>query len=141
MLTDGTVAGENPGTAIITVETEDGSKKADLTVTVTEATSLLEKIEVENVILEAGTSQFVNVKTTLANAKYSRLKVKTYNDAVTVTPVTRNTLLVTAKKQGYLTDIDVEAENCGQVDAFDKCTTFLIHLLLIMKQQNYQKHY
>lgn len=117
VLTDGTVAGENPGTAIITVETEDGSKKADLTVTVTEATSLLEKIEVENVILEAGTSQFVNVKTTPANAKYSRLKVKTYNDVVTVTPFF-NTFTIdneTAKLPETL--LTVEPYNIIQEDA------------------------
>ncbi len=122
VLPNGTVVGENPGTAVITVETVDGNKTATLNVTVQEATSLLESIEIGDVILEAGTSKFVNVHTTPANAKYSGLKVTTYNDAVTVTPVTRTTLLVTAKKQGYLTNIDVEAENCGQDDVLNKCT-------------------
>lgn len=122
VLPDGTVVGENPGNAVITAETVDGNKTATLNITVQEATSLLESIEIDDVILEAGTSKFVNVRTTPANAKYSGLKVTTYNDAVTVTPVTRTTLLVTAKKQGYLTNIDVEAENCGQDDTLNKCT-------------------
>lgn len=122
VLPDGTVVGENPGTAVITVETVDGNKTATLNITVQEATSPLESIYIDDVILEAGTSKFVNVNVTPANAKYSNLKITTSNDAVTVTPVTRTTLLVTAKKQGYLTGIDVEAENCGQDDVLNKCT-------------------
>lgn len=122
VLPDGTVVGENPGNAIITVETVDGNLTAEFSITVLEATGMLESVEIGDIILEAGTSQFVNVHTTPSNAKYSGLKVTTYNDAVTVTPITRTTLLVTAKKQGYLTSIDVEAENCGQSDVATKCT-------------------
>lgn len=122
VLPDGTVVGENPGTAVITVETVDGNKTATLNITVQEATSPLELIEIGDVILEAGTSKFVNVNVTPANAKYSNLKITTSNDAVTVTPVTRTTLLVTAKKQGYLTGIDVEAENCVPKDTTTTCT-------------------
>lgn len=122
VLPDGTVVGENPGNAVITVETVDGNKTATLNITVQEATSPLELIEIGDVILEAGTSKFVNVNVTPANAKYSNLKITTSNDAVTVTPVTRTTLLVTAKKQGYLTGIDVEAENCVPKDTTTTCT-------------------
>lgn len=122
VLPDGTVVGENPGTAVITVETVDGNKTATLNITVQEATSPLENINIDDVILEAGTSKFVNVNVTPANAKYSNLKITTSNDAVTVTPVTRTTLLVTAKKQGYLTGIDVEAENCVPKDTTTTCT-------------------
>lgn len=124
VLPNGTVVGENPGTAVITVETVDGKKQATLSVTVQESTSELEFISIdENVILEAGTSKFVTVQPTPPNARYSGLSVKTYNDAVTVTPVTRTTLLVTAKKQGYLTDVEVEALDCGK-PSLDCSTVF-----------------
>ena len=123
VLPDETVVGENPGTAIITVASEDGNKTAIVNITVQEIIVLLEKIEVSDVILEAGTSQFINVKTTPAQAKYSKLKVIADNDSVTITPVTRNTSLVTAKKQGYLANVEVVAEDCEQSDVDTNCTT------------------
>ena len=109
---NGLITAQNAGNATITAETEDGKKQASCSVIVNETHAQLESISVDDVILENGTSKFIKVNVTPENAKYSGLKVQSSSDAVTITNEGRTLLLVTAKKQGYFSRINIEAENC-----------------------------
>lgn len=109
---NGLIIAQNYGNAVIKVETEDGKKQAECRVEVKETNAELEKISIDDVILENGTSKFIQVKITPENAKFSNLKVQLPNDSVTITNVDKTLLLATAKKQGYFSRINIEAENC-----------------------------
>ena len=114
---NGLITAQNPGNAVITAETEDGKKQAECRVEVKEA----------NAILENGTSKFIQVKITPENAKFSNLKVQQPNDSVTITNADRTLLLVTAKKQGYFSRINIEAENCEPAENTSCSKTFDIY--------------
>ena len=129
---DGTVTAQNAGHAVITAETEDGSYKAECQITVIETSTLLTSLTVENnkfdFPLLKGSSLFINIKAEPAVSKYSNLSVTSTSDAVSVSVVDRNIILVEAKKQGYAADIEIKAENCGYTDEnniLDHCTAFL----------------
>lgn len=124
---NGLITAQNVGTASITAETEDGKKQASCSVTVTAASAPLEKISIDDVMIENGTSKFIKVNITPENAKYSGLKVQSSSDAVTVTSETRNILLAAAKKQGYASQIIVEAENCEPANYAECYTIFDIY--------------
>ena len=94
---NGLITAQNPGNATITAETEDGKKQASCSVTVKE------------------------------NAKFSNLKVQQPNDSVTITNADRTLLLVTAKKQGYFSRINIEAENCEPAENTSCSKTFDIY--------------
>ena len=114
-------------TVKITAETEDGKKQASCSVIVNETHAQLESISVDDVILENGTSKFIQVKITPENAKFSNLKVQQPNDSVTITNADRTLLLVTAKKQGYFSRINIEAENCEPAENTSCSKTFDIY--------------
>ena len=124
---NGLITAQNPGNAVITAETEEGSRKVECRVEVTEANARLENISVDDVILENGTSKFIQVKITPENAKFSNLKVQQPNDSVTITNADRTLLLVTAKKQGYFSRINIEAENCEPAENTSCSKTFDIY--------------
>lgn len=124
---NGLITAQNPGNAVITAETEEGSRKAECRVEVTEANARLENISIDDVILENGTSKFIQVKITPENAKFSNLKVQQPNDSVTITNADRTLLLVTAKKQGYFSRINIEAENCEPAENTSCSKTFDIY--------------
>lgn len=129
---DGKVTAQNAGHAVITAETEDGSYKAECQITVIETSTLLTSLTVENnkfdFPLLNGTSLFINITAEPVISKYSNLSVTSTSDAVSVSVVDRNMILVEAKKQGYAADIEIKAENCGYTnenDILDHCTAFL----------------
>lgn len=129
---DGKVTAQNAGHTVITAETEDGSHKAECQITVIEASNLLTSLTVENnkfdFPLLNGTSLFINIPAEPVISKYSNLSVTSTSDAVSVSVVNRNMILVEAKKQGYAADIEIKAENCGYTDEndiLDHCTAFL----------------
>ena len=124
---NGLITAQNAGNATITAETEEGSRKAECRVEVTEANARLENISIDDVILENGTSKFIQVKITPENAKFSNLKVQQPNDSVTITNADRTLLLVTAKKQGYFSRINIEAENCEPAENTSCSKTFDIY--------------
>ncbi len=124
---NGLITAQNPGTASITAETEDGRKQASCSVIVNETHAQLESISIDDVILENGTSKFIQVKITPENAKFSNLKVQQPNDSVTITNADRTLLLVTAKKQGYFSRINIEAENCEPAENTSCSKTFDIY--------------
>lgn len=124
---NGLITAQNPGNAVITAETEDGKKQASCSVIVNETHAQLESISVDDVILENGTSKFIQVKITPENAKFSNLKVQQPNDSVTITNADRTLLLVTAKKQGYFSRINIEAENCEPAENTSCSKTFDIY--------------
>ncbi len=124
---NGLITAQNPGNAVITAETEDGKKQASCSVIVNETHAQLESISVDDVILENGTSKFIQVKITPKNAKFSNLKVQQPNDSVTITNADRTLLLVTAKKQGYFSRINIEAENCEPAENTSCSKTFDIY--------------
>lgn len=124
---NGLITAQNPGNASITAETEDGKKQASCSVIVNETHAQLESISVDDVILENGTSKFIQVKITPENAKFSNLKVQQPNDSVTITNADRTLLLVTAKKQGYFSRINIEAENCEPAENTSCSKTFDIY--------------
>ena len=124
---NGLITAQNPGNAVITAETEEGSRKEECRVEVTEANARLENISIDDVILENGTSKFIQVKITPENAKFSNLKVQQPNDSVTITNADRTLLLVTAKKQGYFSRINIEAENCEPAENTSCSKTFDIY--------------
>ena len=129
---DGKVTAQNAGHAVITAETEDGGIKAECNITVTEANALLKNLSVENnkfdFPLLNGSSLFINITAEPVVSKYSNLSVTSTSDAVSVSVINRNMILVEAKKQGYAADIEIKAENCGYTDEndiLDHCTAFL----------------
>lgn len=129
---DGTVTAQNAGHAVITAETEDGGYKAECQIIVIETSTLLTSLTVENnkfdFPLLKGSSLFINITAEPAVSKYSNLSVTSTSDAVSVSVVDRNMILVEAKKQGYAADIEIKAENCGYTDEndiLDHCTAFL----------------
>ena len=124
---NGLITAQNAGNATITAETEDGKKQASCSVTVNAASVPLESISIDDVILENGTSKFIQVKITPENAKFSNLKVQQPNDSVTITNADRTLLLVTAKKQGYFSRINIEAENCEPAENTSCSKTFDIY--------------
>lgn len=124
---NGLITAQNAGNATITAETEDGKKQASCSVIVNETHAQLESISVDDVILENGTSKFIQVKITPENAKFSNLKVQQPNDSVTITNADRTLLLVTAKKQGYFSRINIEAENCEPAENTSCSKTFDIY--------------
>lgn len=124
---NGLITAQNAGNATITAETEDGKKQASCSVIVNETHAQLESISVDDVILENGTSKFIQVKITPENAKFSNLKVQQPNDSVTITNADRILLLVTAKKQGYFSRINIEAENCEPAENTSCSKTFDIY--------------
>lgn len=124
---NGLITAQNPGNAVITAETEEGKKQASCSVIVNETHAQLESISVDDVILENGTSKFIQVKITPENAKFSNLKVQQPNDSVTITNADRTLLLVTAKKQGYFSRINIEAENCEPAENTSCSKTFDIY--------------
>lgn len=124
---NGLITAQNAGNAVITAETEDGKKQASCSVTVNAASVPLESISIDDVILENGTSKFIQVKITPENAKFSNLKVQQPNDSVTITNADRTLLLVTAKKQGYFSRINIEAENCEPAENTSCSKTFDIY--------------
>lgn len=124
---NGLITAQNAGNATITAETEDGKKQASCSVIVNETHAQLESISVDDVILENGTSKFIQVKITPENAKFSNLKVQQPNDSVTITNADRKLLLVTAKKQGYFSRINIEAENCEPAENTSCSKTFDIY--------------
>lgn len=124
---NGLITAQNAGNATITAETEDGKKQASCSVTVNAASVPLESISIDDVILENGTSKFIQAKITPENAKFSNLKVQQPNDSVTITNADRTLLLVTAKKQGYFSRINIEAENCEPAENTSCSKTFDIY--------------
>lgn len=124
---NGLITAQNAGNATITAETEDGKKQASCSVIVNETHAQLESISIDDVILENGTSKFIQVKITPENAKFSNLKVQQPNDSVTITNADRTLLLVTAKKQGYFSRINIEAENCEPAENTSCSKTFDIY--------------
>lgn len=124
---NGLITAQNAGNATITAETEDGKKQASCSVIVNETHAQLESISVDDAILENGTSKFIQVKITPENAKFSNLKVQQPNDSVTITNADRTLLLVTAKKQGYFSRINIEAENCEPAENTSCSKTFDIY--------------
>lgn len=124
---NGLITAQNAGNATITAETEDGKKQASCSVIVNETHAQLESISVDDVILENGTSKFIKVNVTPENAKFSNLKVQQPNDSVTITNADRTLLLVTAKKQGYFSRINIEAENCEPAENISCSKTFDIY--------------
>lgn len=124
---NGLITAQNAGNATITAETEDGKKQASCSVTVNAASVPLESISIDDVMLENGTSKFIQVKITPENAKFSNLKVQQPNDSVTITNADRTLLLVTAKKQGYFSRINIEAENCEPAENTSCSKTFDIY--------------
>lgn len=124
---NGLITAQNAGNATIAAETEDGKKQASCSVIVNETHAQLESISVDDVILEKGTSKFIQVKITPENAKFSNLKVQQPNDSVTITNADRTLLLVTAKKQGYFSRINIEAENCEPAENTSCSKTFDIY--------------
>lgn len=124
---NGLITAQNAGNATITAETEDGKKQASCSVTVNAASVPLESISIDDVILENGTSKFIQVKITPENAKFSNLKVQQPNDSVTIANADRTLLLVTAKKQGYFSRINIEAENCEPAENTSCSKTFDIY--------------
>ena len=129
---DGKVTAQNAGHAVITAETEDGSYKAECQITVIETSTLLTSLTVENnkfdFPLFNGTSLFINITAEPVISKYSNLSVTSTSDAVSVSVINRNMILVEAKKQGYAADIEIKAENCGYTDEndiLDHCTALL----------------
>lgn len=124
---NGLITAQNAGNATITAETEDGKKQASCSVIVNETHAQLESISIDDVILENGTSKFIQVKITPENAKFSNLKVQQPNDSVTITNADRALLLVTAKKQGYFSRINIEAENCEPAENTSCSKTFDIY--------------
>lgn len=124
---NGLITAQNPGNAVITAETEEGKKQAECRVEVKKANAKLENISIDDVILENGTSKFIQVKITPENAKFSNLKVQQPNDSVTITNADRTLLLVTAKKQGYFSRINIEAENCEPAENTSCSKTFDIY--------------
>lgn len=124
---NGLITAQNAGNATIIAETEDGKKQASCSVTVNAASVPLESISIDDVILENGTSKFIQVKITPENAKFSNLKVQQPNDSVTITNADRTLLLVTAKKQGYFSRINIEAENCEPAENTSCSKTFDIY--------------
>lgn len=124
---NGLITAQNAGNATITAETEDGKKQASCSVIVNETHAQLESISVDDVILENGTSKFIKVNVTPENAKYSNLKVQQPNDSVTIINADRTLLLVTAKKQGYFSRINIEAENCEPAENTSCSKTFDIY--------------
>ena len=124
---NGLITAQNPGNAVITAETEDGRKQAACSIVVNETHAQLENISIDDVILENGTSKFIQVKITPENAKFSNLKVQQPNDSVTITNADRTLLLVTAKKQGYFSRINIEAENCEPAENTSCSKTFDIY--------------
>lgn len=121
---NGLITAQNAGNAEITAETEDGKKQASCSVVVKEASAQLEYISIDDIVLENGTSKFVKVNVTPENAKFTNLKIKSSNDAVTITNEGRTLLLAAAKKQGYVSSIEVEAENCEPALNADCFTVF-----------------
>lgn len=124
---NGLITAQNAGNATITAETEDGKKQAACSIVVNETHAQLENISIDDVILENGTSKFIQVKITPENAKFSNLKVQQPNDSVTITNADRKLLLVTAKKQGYFSRINIEAENCEPAENTSCSKTFDIY--------------
>lgn len=124
---NGLITAQNAGNATITAETEDDKKQASCSVIVNETYAQLESISVDDIILENGTSKFIQVKITPENAKFSNLKVQQPNDSVTITNADRTLLLVTAKKQGYFSRINIEAENCEPAENTSCSKTFDIY--------------
>lgn len=108
----GLITAQNSGSAVITAVTEDGEKTAQCSVTVNQASAPLESISIDDYMIENGTSKFIQVKVTPENAKFTGLKVQSSNDAVTIDNAGRTLLLATAKKQGFISQITVEAEKC-----------------------------
>lgn len=129
---DGKVTAQNAGYAVITAETEDGSHKAECQIKVIEAPNMLTSITTENnkfdFPLLNGSSLFINILAEPVISKYSNLSVTSNSDAVSVSVIDRNMILVEAKKQGYAADIEIKAENCEYTDEneiLDHCTAFL----------------
>lgn len=124
---NGLITAQNSGNATITAETEDGKKQASCSVIVNEASAPLESISIDDVMLENGTSKFIQVNITPEDAKFTGLKVQSSNDSVTVTSAGRTLLLAAAKKQGHVSQITVEAENCEPANYAECYTIFDIY--------------